>query len=212
MIKENDFVELVYTGRIKESNQIFDTNDINIAKKENLYDPKQKYNPHIICVGHKDVVQGLDNALVGKEPDKVFTVEVTPEQGFGKRDAQLFQLVPASSFREQKIQPVPGLQVTINNMPGTIKTVSGGRILVDFNHILAGKTLVYEATVKSVITDTKQKIEGYLKLLLNAPKVEAKVENNNAEIKLEIPEKFQEMVISEMKARLPELKEIKFVK
>ena len=212
MAKKNDFIELIYTGIIKETNQIFDTNDIQIAKKANLFDPKHSYQPHTICIGHRDVVEGLDNALEGKEIEKPFTVEVTPEQGFGKRDAKQFQLVSASNFKEQQIHPVPGLQVTINNMPGIIKTVSGGRILVDFNHPLSGRTIIYKAMIKSVVTDPKQKLEGYLKLLLSIPKVEAKVENNIAEVKLDVPEKFQETIIKEVKERIPELKEIKFTK
>ncbi len=212
MVKKNDFIELIYTGIIKETNQIFDTNDIQIAKQANLFDPKQSYQPHTICIGHKDVVEGSDNALVNKEAEKPFTVEVTPEQGFGKRDAKLFQLVSAANFKEKQIRPVPGLQVTINNMPGVIKTASGGRILVDFNHPLSGKTIIYKAMIKSVVTDPKQKLEGYLKLLLSIPKVEAKVENNIAEVKLDVPEKFQETIIKEVKDRIPELKEIKFTK
>ncbi len=212
MIKKNDFIELIYTGIIKETNQIFDTNDIQIAKKANLFNPKHSYQPHTICIGHQDVVEGLDKALEGKEVEKPFIVEVAPEQGFGKRDAKLFQLVSASNFKEQQIHPVPGLQVTINNMPGVIKTASGGRILVDFNHPLSGRTLIYKAMIKSIITNPKQKLEGYLKLLLSIPKIEARVEDNIAEVKLDVPEKFQETIIKEVKDRIPELKEIKFVK
>ena len=38
IIKEHDFVEIEYTGRIKEDNSIFDTTEEKIAKDEGLFE------------------------------------------------------------------------------------------------------------------------------------------------------------------------------
>jgi FKBP-type peptidyl-prolyl cis-trans isomerase 2 len=65
-------------------------------------------------------------------------------------------------FKSQDIMPYPGLEVNIDNQFGIVKTVSGGRVIVDFNHPLSGKDLHYEVEVKRFITDDKQKMESFL--------------------------------------------------
>jgi len=208
-IKENDFISVTYTGRIKDNNHIFDTNDIEVAKKNNIYNPKQTYEEEVICVSKGDVVKGLDHSFIGKEPSE-YTIEILPEEGFGKKSTQLFQLIPEKVFREQKIRPMPGLPITINNMPGTVKTVSGGRILVDFNHPLAGKTILYEVKINKIITSIKEKAEGYLKLFLGLKQVNIEVKDNNLEVKLKLPENIQEVTKTNLKERIPEVNEITF--
>jgi FKBP-type peptidyl-prolyl cis-trans isomerase 2 len=209
-IKEKDFIAVTYTGRLKDNNKIFDTNNLELAKKEKLFNPKHSYDPEVICVSQSDVVKGLDESFIGKEVNQDYTVEITPEKGFGKRDAKLFQLISAKVFKDQQIRPVPGLPVTINNMPGTVKTVSGGRILVDFNHPLSGKTILYEVKIKKIVTDIKEKAEGYLKLFLGLKQVPIEAKENNLEIKLKLPENIQEVTKANLKERIPELKEVTF--
>ena len=51
------------------------------------------------------------------------------------------------------------MQLNIDGVVGTVKTVTGGRTLVDFNHPLSGRELVYEVQVKKVVTDTQQKVK-----------------------------------------------------
>ena len=209
-IKEKDFIAVTYTGRIKDDNKIFDTNDLELAKKTNLFNPKHSYDPEIICVSQGDVVKGLDESFIGKEINQEYTVEISPENGFGKRDAKLFQLIPAKGFKDQNIRPMPGMPVTINNMPGIVKTVSGGRILVDFNNPLSGKTILYQVKILKIVTNIKEKAEGYLKLFLGAKKVNIEAKENNLEIKLKLPENIQEVTIANLKERIPELKEVTF--
>jgi FKBP-type peptidyl-prolyl cis-trans isomerase SlpA len=48
----------------------------------------------------------------------------------------------------------PGLVVdfaaTAGSLPGVIKAVEGDRVLVDFNHPLAGRTLVFAVAIRAV--------------------------------------------------------------
>ncbi len=99
-IKEKDFIELEFTGRLAHDNSIFDTNVEKIAKENNLFNPKVPYQPVIICVGEKQVLPGLDKALVGKELGKDYKTEFGAEEGFGKKDVKKVQLVPLSTFTE----------------------------------------------------------------------------------------------------------------
>ena len=131
-IKKGDFVEIDYMGKLKETGDVFDVTSAEVAKQHKIYNPKAHYHSQIICVGEKQVVSGLDAALVNKEEKKTFTVELSPEIAFGKKDPKLMQLVPLQTFHKQQINPFPGLQLNLNGTLGTVRSVSGGRGVVDF--------------------------------------------------------------------------------
>lgn len=211
-IKNKDFVELEYTGKVKEEDLIFDTTDEKLAKENNLHNESATYGPVIVCIGEGQVLQGLDKQLVGKEPGKEYTIELQPENAFGKKDPKLIQLVPTNKFKQQNIQPVPGLQLNLDGMLGTIKTVSGGRTLVDFNHPLSGKEIVYQVKVNKLITDDKEKLKSYLQLALNQKEVNIVIENNIAKITLkkEIPKEAQEQLSSKIKEIMPTIQKLEF--
>ena len=214
MVKEKDFIELEYTGKLKEDNVIFDTTDEKIAKENDLFDENAEYKPIVICVGEGQIIKGLETAIIGKETNKPYTIEVSPEDAYGKKNAKLIQLISTSKFLKQKIQPMPGLQVNIDGTVGVIKTVSGGRTLVDFNHPLAGKDLIYDIKVNKIITDDKEKIESILKVNLGMKDVNVKVENKKATIstKQEIPKEIHEELKKKIKELLPTLEEITILK
>ncbi len=183
VIKKGDFVELNYTGTLTQEKLVFDTTEENVAKQHEIYDAdaKSKYKPTIICVGQNSIVKGLDDELVGKELNKEYTLLLSPEKAFGKKDAKLIQLVPTNKFLQQKIQPMPGLQVNIDNAVGTIKMVSGGRTLVDFNHPLASKEVSYTIKALRIVTDTKEKLVALMQMQFNEDDVQATLEKNETQ-------------------------------
>ena len=200
-IKQNDFLELEYTGTLKEEKIVFDTTDSVVAKANGLDSEGVKYGPVIVCVGQRHLVSGLDKFLIGKDLGK-FSVEINPEDAFGKKDAKLMRMVPTNKFLQQKIRPVPGLQVNIDGISGLIKTVNGGRTIVDFNHPLSGKVVVYEGKVNRMVTDTKEKVIALGHLLLGKT-VDVKLEGGvatfeslhdvPAEVAGEFQKKFKEL-------------------
>jgi len=213
-LKKGDFAELVYTGRIKETGKVFDTNDRETAKKEGFFSEKATYNPITICIGEGDVVKGLDEALEGKEVGKEFKADVPADKAFGKKDAKKYKLVPASVFKNE-MHPMPGLRVDFENgQSGVIKTVSGGRVLVDFNHPLAGQDLVYDVKIVKHVTDDAEKLKGFLKYYLGADNATVEIKEGKAVIgmKPEVPEPIQKALIEKAKSRIPSLKEIEFFK
>lgn len=208
--KQNDFIEIDYVGTIKEIGEIFDLTLEKEAKDLKVYNPKGEYKPLIICLGKRDVVQGLDEQLIGKETNKQYTIEAPPEKAFGNKNPKLMKIVSTNIFRKQKINPVPGLQVNLGNMIGTIRTVTGGRTIIDLNHPLAGKTLVYKVKINRIIKDDKEKLEGFLKLHLNLKEIKVSLKEGTAEIDKEIPKEFSEHLEKEIKERIPAIKHIKF--
>ena len=56
-----------------------------------------------------------------------------------------------------KIQPIPGLQLNIDGSFGVVKPSAADACLVDFNHPLAGKDLVYDVKINKIGRDDKEK-------------------------------------------------------
>jgi len=181
MIKENDFIEIDYVARIKDDG-IFDLTLEDVARQNNIYDKNYRYHPIIICVGKRDIVPGVDKQLAGKELGR-YSIEVKPEEGFGKKDAKLIKLIPTKEFTKQNIKPMPGMQLNLDGYMGRIISVTGGRTLVDFNSPLAGKELIYEVEIKRIATDKKEKLDGFLELLFKEFKTELKDDEAIIEIK-----------------------------
>ncbi|MFH0752761.1 MAG: peptidylprolyl isomerase [archaeon] len=211
-IKKGDFVKIKYVGRLKDDNYIFDLNDEEVAKKENIYNDKVEYKPFTVCVGQKDVVKGLDEALVGKEPKEKFSVELQPEDAFGKKDPKFMQLVSAKKFKEKNMRPYPGMPITINNTPGIVKTVSGGRIMVDFNHPLASREVKYDVEILEVVTDDAEKVKAIAEMHLGMKNPKVTVEGNVAKIDNEFPEQLHVPVGKSIIERVPTLKKVEFKK
>jgi FKBP-type peptidyl-prolyl cis-trans isomerase 2 len=141
-----DFIKINYTGRVKDG-PVFDTTDAETAKKEKLFDSRRAYKPLSVAVGEKQVIEALDEELAGMKVGDKKTVTAAPEKAYGQKNPAYVRLVPVKFFKQEKISPVPGMPVEIDGMRGRVQTFSGGRVRVDFNHELAGKTLVFDVEV-----------------------------------------------------------------
>lgn len=198
-IKKHDFVEIEYTGKLKDG-LVFDTTDEKVARDNNIHNPNMSYGPATICIGEHQIIRGLDDNLVGKNIGKSYTVELKPEEGFGKKSTKLIQLIPTSRFKQENINPVPGLQINIDGIIGIVKTVTGGRTIVDFNHPLSGKDIVYDVKLNKLVTDKKEKIKAFVKISLNQD-IEVKKEKDsfNIELKQDISKEIKKKVKEKLK-------------
>ncbi len=216
MVEKKDFVEIEYTGKVKDLDIVFDTTDEKKAKESDVYDKNASYGQIIVCIGQNQVIKGLDKALEGKQTGKNYTVLVEPEDGFGKKDAKLIDLIATNKFIKQNIQPMPGLQVNMDGRIGTIKTVSGGRTLVDFNHPLAGKQLEYEFKINRIVEDDKEKIRSIIDMSLNLKETEVEVKDKKAEIKMKIkqdlPDPVKQVIKDKIKELVPSVEQVNFIK
>jgi len=179
-INKGDFIELDYVGKLAATGAIFDLTDAELAKKEGLFNPEQKYGPVTICVGEGMLVGGIDAFVVGKEAGKSYDLELEPADGFGPRIAKLIQLVSIKKFKDHKMNPYPGARVMIDNMPATIRSISGGRVLVDFNHPLAGKKLQYPLKIGKIVTDAKEQATSLLEKFIPEKEFSLAVKDDNA--------------------------------
>ena len=162
-MKEGDFVEVEYVGRIKLTGEIFDLTSEELAKKEGIHNPKHMYGPALVVIGSNMVIRGVMKELEKMEVGKERTFDVSPPEGFGMRNPKLIRIIPISKFIENKINPVPGEYFEIDGMQAKVQSVSGGRVRVDFNNPLAGKMLTYKIKILKRVEGGKNKVEKLLK-------------------------------------------------
>ncbi len=156
-IENKDFLEIDFSAKVKNG-EIFDTTRKEDSKVLNVKEDSLK--PLIISVGSEMVVKGLDSDLIGKEIGKDYEIEISPENAFGKRDASLVQMIPMRNFSEQNVYPQKGMQFSFDGRLARILSVSGGRVLVDFNNLLAGKDIVYNYKILRKVEDKKEQFDA----------------------------------------------------
>jgi FKBP-type peptidyl-prolyl cis-trans isomerase SlyD len=157
-IKKNDFVEVEFTGNITGTDEVFDTNIQADAKKAEL--DLKNLKPFILSVGHEMLPKGFDADIEGKEAGKSYTLDLKPEDAFGKRNPQMIRMIPTKHFHEQKIDPQRGMQLALDGQLVKVLSSDRGRTLVDFNNPLAGKPVTYTYKINKMVTDQKQKIDA----------------------------------------------------
>lgn len=157
-LMKGDFILLNYTAKIKETGDIFDTTFEEIAKKEQLYKEGEIYEPKLIVIGEGWVLKPLDESLLSMKLGKSQIVEISPEKAFGQRDPDKVKRVPLKHLTSKGKNPAMGMRVEYNGKMAIVRSIGAGRVLLDFNPPLAGKTLIYEAVVAKKIRIIKEKV------------------------------------------------------
>ena len=166
-ITKGDIVWIDYEGWILNPNgtrTLFDTTRAEAAKKADRFDEKKVYQEFPIIVGHGRILPGLDEALLGAEIGKEATIRIPPEKGAGERDPKLVELHPLREFLKQEIHPDVGMEVSLGGRKGTITQVTGGRVRVDYNNPLAGRTIEYTFKVTKKAETVEEKLRAILEM------------------------------------------------
>jgi peptidylprolyl isomerase len=161
-LQKGNFIIVDYTAKVKETSEVFDTTVEETAKKERLYKEGEIYEPKLIVIGEGWVLKALDESLRTMELGKTTPVEIPPEKAFGARDPEKVRRVPLRRLTDKGVTPSLGMRVEHNGKMATVRTVGGGRVLLDFNPPLAGKTLIYEVTVRKKLRTPKMKIAALI--------------------------------------------------
>lgn len=110
--------------------------------------------PIQVTMGSGQLTEGMELAIIGLKENDQQTLTLTPEQCFGFRDEDNIHNMPLSEFPEE-LAPEPGLTFSFgtpdgNEVPGTVRSVKGDQVEVDFNHPLAGHSLVFTVEIMGV--------------------------------------------------------------
>ena len=162
-IAKDDIVWLEYDAWTVNPNgaqTLFDTTHEEVAKKENKFEEKKVYIEQPVVVGKGRLFAGLEEALTGVVIGDAKEVTIPPEKAAGTRDPRLVELRTEREFLRQEIHPEVGLEVSIGGRRGTITSVAAGRVRIDFNNPLAGKTIKYAFKVVRRASTPEERIRA----------------------------------------------------
>ncbi|MEK6859649.1 MAG: peptidylprolyl isomerase [Nanoarchaeota archaeon] len=213
-LQKNDFIEIEFTG--KANNEIFDTTDKEEAKKLGL---EADVKPLIVSIGNQMLLKGFDDSLEGKETGKKYSIKLSPEKAFGKRQPSLIKTMPIRVFHEKQMNPYPGMSVQLDDYIAKILSVSGGRVIVDFNNPMAGKEIEYDFTIKRKVDDSKEKINALQDFFLRQ-RFDFEIKDNKVIFKKEeikpfvevFKQKFKDMTGLDFEVETPSLKTEEVIK
>ncbi|MGQ9506637.1 MAG: FKBP-type peptidyl-prolyl cis-trans isomerase [Candidatus Bathycorpusculaceae bacterium] len=161
-LQKGDFILIDYVAKVKETGEVFDTTIEETAKKERLYKEGEIYEPKLVVIGEGWVLKALDESLTTMEIGKTNSVEIPPEKAFGPRDSEKVRRVPLRHLTAEGITPTLGMRLEYDGKMATVRAMGAGRVLLDFNPPLAGKTLVYEVKVQKKLETLNEKIAALI--------------------------------------------------
>ena len=141
MIKLNDIVTLHYSV---------------LTEDEVTLDSSRDREPMEVSIGSRYLVDGLEQALIGKQKGECFEVTLAPQEAYGDRHDYLVQTVPLNMFEGIDVQPGMSFRATTDDGEQSVVVieVDDESAVVDGNHPLAGFTLVFDVEILDVRTPT----------------------------------------------------------
>jgi peptidylprolyl isomerase len=189
VLQKGDFILIEYTAKVKETNEVFDTTNEETAKKEHLHKEGEIYEPKLIVIGEGWMLKTLDETFPTMKLNKATTVEISPDKAFGSRDPEKVKRVPLKQLLAKGINPAIGMRIEYGGKNASIRSIGAGRVLLDFNLPLAGKTLVYDVTVQKKLAAKEDKMAALIHrriLIAEAAKFKLTIEENA--LTVEMPE------------------------
>ena len=112
--------------------------------------------PATFTMGDGSLLPGFEDALVGLSIDQRNSFVISPERGFGQHNPSNLQTLKRKEFAADMDLSV-GLVISFadaakGELPGVISTIGDEEVIVDFNHPLAGKAILFEVQIISIET------------------------------------------------------------
>jgi len=115
-------------------------------------DSSQEKKPLEFKVGEGEVIQGLDEAVVGLGSGEKKTVIIPPEKAYGKRQEGFTHKMPKNKLRESYKRIEKGEIIRYKVDKGIVKfatvaEIKEDNIIFDLNHPLAGQTITFDLEI-----------------------------------------------------------------
>jgi len=137
-ISDGDTVRIHYTGSLTDGT---------------TFDSSKGRDPLEFVVGSGHIIKGLDAALPGMQAGETKTVHIACADAYGPINPALHQDVPRAAMPDDIALEV-GMQLQMQTtegqpMPVTVTAIDDEQVMLDANHPLAGRDLVFEFEVVS---------------------------------------------------------------
>ncbi len=135
-----------------EANQIVSI-EYEVKDGETVVDSNVGGAPLVFMFGKGQIIPGLENGIKNMEIGEKGSVEVAPEDAYGELNPEAKQEVPKDQFAGIDLEV--GMTLYGQGEDGAtvqviVKEVGEENVIIDFNHPLAGKTLMFSVTINNV--------------------------------------------------------------
>ena len=131
--KNGDNVKVHYKGKLTTGEQ---------------FDSSEGRDPLAFTVGAGQMIKGFDEAIPGMAVGEKKTINIAPENAYGAKNQEAIVEFPKSNIpADMKLEPGMKLQLTNQDgqpIPVTVTEVKDDVVILDANHELAGKELVFD--------------------------------------------------------------------
>ena len=202
-VEKGDFILVKITGKSQRGN-VFRVSSEEDAKTAGIFDEQKAkqgfYSPDFVIVSKPGFLnEGLTETIENMNYFEKKSVRIPPTKAFGKRDPKKIERIGIAKFRKlnEGKNPEIGQEYTKQSQGqvqrGTVTNVVQGRVIIDYNHPLAGQPLDYNIEIIDKIEDFNEKIE-YFMISKGIPKEDV----GNFEVSYDIKNKILEIIIPKM--------------
>jgi FKBP-type peptidyl-prolyl cis-trans isomerase 2 len=137
--KTGDMVSVHYTGRLNDGTQ---------------FDSSTGRAPLEFTLGSGMVIKGFDDGVTGMQIGDKKTVTIPAAEAYGEVNEEMFFNVPKTQFPAD-LNPQVGDELQMNDdqghvFPVRVHEVQADAVIIDANHQLAGKELIFDLELVSV--------------------------------------------------------------
>jgi FKBP-type peptidyl-prolyl cis-trans isomerase SlyD len=112
--------------------------------------------------GYDGIFALVEKSLAGKKAGESCAVQLQPADAFGEYDAELVRIEARDKFPaniEVGMRYQGDAEESGKSLVYTVTDIADGKVVVDGNHPLAGKSLRFQCTVKAVRKATAAELE-----------------------------------------------------
>ena len=184
---EKQFAWVNLTFRDAQTGKVYETTEEEVARKEGIYNENYSYEPVLLISGESGL-RKVELFVEENEEGAKATIELLPEEAFGEYDPSKVRVFSAKRLEKEGIKDVKkGDVLRVNGERGTVISVDGGRVRVDFNHPLAGKKLLVDVHIVKKVKNKEDIVRALLIRNFEIPfdtEVEVKIGEEEVEINL----------------------------
>ena len=119
-----------------------------------IFDRSKEGSPLVFEVGSRKIIPGLERGVKGMKLNEEKKIEINVNDAYGPRREDIVRSMPRTSFPPD-LQVEKGKVLRLKDkegrlIMGKILEIKGDDLVVDFNHPLAGKNLVFEVKVVGI--------------------------------------------------------------
>jgi peptidylprolyl isomerase len=139
-VQSGNTIKIHYNGRLSDGT---------------TFDSSAGRSPLEFTVGSGSVIKGFDDGVQGMTIGEKKTIEIPFLQAYGPEDPSMIIEFPLDRLPED-LKPEIGMQLNMNNAEGqqfavTITDITNENIILNANHPLAGKDLIFDLELVEIV-------------------------------------------------------------